>query len=378
MDKTERVLRRVTEACRVAASPASLLSGVQQALSVEVPADRWCAMTLDPATSLPTGGVHKDGLTQARVPRLLELEFATNDVNALADLARSRSPAATLSGATGGRNERSARYREVLAPDGIAHELRAVFRDGNGPWAALVLMRGTDVADFHVQDLALVAAVSESVTRALRRLLLLAEIDAHAHPGAPALLLLHGDAELSVAHASSSAREWLDQIDDGTTSEIPYALCSLALRARAGGYAVARLRTRTGRWLTAHAEAAGSDSISLILQPSRPHEIAQVLAAAYGLTSREAGVARLVAAGCSNLEIAKLLFVSRYTVEDHLKHVFEKLSVRSRSELVSRLFFDQYLPRTQADPSLDGQGWFLEKPSRRPRGEPHPPRTGQR
>ena len=89
-----------------------------------------------------------------------------------------------------------------------------------------------------------------------------------------------------------------------------------------------------------------------------------MLAAAYGLTTREAQVARLVAAGCANPEIATLLFVSRYTVEDHLKHVYEKLAVKSRSELVSRLFFDQYLPRTKADPSLDGQGWFLDGRSR--------------
>ena len=103
--------------------------------------------------------------------------------------------------ATGGRNERSARYREVLAPDGIAHELRAVFRDGSGPWAALVLMRGTGVSDFGAHDLGLLAAVSDSVTRALRRLLLLAEIDAHAHPDTPSLLLLQGEATLSIAHA---------------------------------------------------------------------------------------------------------------------------------------------------------------------------------
>jgi len=36
------------------------------------------------------------------------------------------------------------------------------------------------------------------------------------------------------------------------------------------------LRTRAGRWLTAHAEAvAGTNEVSLIMQPSRPHEIAQ-------------------------------------------------------------------------------------------------------
>lgn len=101
------------------------------------------------------------------------------------------------------------------------------------------------------------------------------------------------------------------------------------------------------------------NEISLIVQPSRPHEIAQVLSGAYALTPREAQVARLVAIGCSNPEIAELLFVSRYTVEDHLKKLYAKLAVNSRSELVSRLFFDQYLPRTMAAMKLDAQGWFM-------------------
>lgn len=359
MDKAQHVLRRVADACRGATTPAGLLSGVQAALAPAVPADRWCALTLDPATSLPTGGVHEQGLSPHLAPRMLELEYGGSDVNLLSDLARARTPVATLAGATQGHRERSARFREVLAPDGVAHELRAVFRDPSGPWAAMVLLRGGDARDFSAEETALVAGINEAVTRALRRLLLLAEAQAQAHPEAPALLLLEGDDPLRLVHRSQAASLWLEQIDDGTTAELPYALYSLALRARGCGHAVARIRTRAGRWLTVHAEAAGPRQVSLILQPSRPHEIAQVLAAAYGLTAREAEVARLVAAGCSNPEIARLLFVSRYTVEDHLKHVYQKLGVGGRSELVSRLFFDQYLPRTQPQPSLDGQGWFM-------------------
>jgi DNA-binding CsgD family transcriptional regulator len=345
----------------------SLLDGVQQALSQHVPADRWCAMTLDPATNLPTGGVHAQGLSAHRMPRLLELEFARGDVNTLSELARSRSPAATLSAATGGHIERSTRLRDVLLPDGIKHELRAVFRDPNGVWAAIVLMRGGDVGDFDATDTQLLAQASEPVARALRRLLLLAEANAPAHPDAPALVLLDGGPHPGIAHASATAAHWLEMIDDrGSASELPLALCSLALRARAEGSATVRLRIRTGRWLTAHAErVGGSSQVSVILQPSRPHEVAQVLSAAYGLTPREAEVARLVAAGCSNPEIAGLLFVSRYTVQDHLKHVFEKLAVGSRSELVARLFFDQYLPRTTAEPKLDANGWFRPESGRR-------------
>lgn len=53
------------------------------------------------------------------------------------------------------------------------------------------------------------------------------------------------------------------------------------------------------------------------------------------LTDAELRVAQLVAEGLMNREVAERLFVSTYTVETHLKHVFAKLGVGSRSELVA-------------------------------------------
>jgi DNA-binding CsgD family transcriptional regulator len=58
---------------------------------------------------------------------------------------------------------------------------------------------------------------------------------------------------------------------------------------------------------------------------------------ANGLTETERRVAELVAAGHSNKEIASELFVTVRTVETHLTHVYAKLGVHSRTELVSRL-----------------------------------------
>jgi pimeloyl-ACP methyl ester carboxylesterase/DNA-binding CsgD family transcriptional regulator len=51
------------------------------------------------------------------------------------------------------------------------------------------------------------------------------------------------------------------------------------------------------------------------------------------LTDAERRVAQLVAAGLANREVAERLYLSRYTVETHLKHVFAKLGVSSRAEL---------------------------------------------
>ena len=51
------------------------------------------------------------------------------------------------------------------------------------------------------------------------------------------------------------------------------------------------------------------------------------------MTDSELAVARLVAQGLTNREVAERLFVSQHTVSGHLRHVFAKLDVNSRVEL---------------------------------------------
>ena len=53
------------------------------------------------------------------------------------------------------------------------------------------------------------------------------------------------------------------------------------------------------------------------------------------LTDAELPVVRLAGQGLTNAQIAARLFLSRYTVETHLKHAFAKLGVESRAELAA-------------------------------------------
>lgn len=58
---------------------------------------------------------------------------------------------------------------------------------------------------------------------------------------------------------------------------------------------------------------------------------------ATGLTPREGEVHELIAQGLTNEEIAKLLYISLSTTKVHVKHIYEKLGVRSRLEAARAL-----------------------------------------
>jgi len=55
------------------------------------------------------------------------------------------------------------------------------------------------------------------------------------------------------------------------------------------------------------------------------------------LTPQEIQVALVIAGGATNKEAGASLFISHKTVEFHLGHIYGKLGVRSRSELVRKV-----------------------------------------
>jgi len=58
-----------------------------------------------------------------------------------------------------------------------------------------------------------------------------------------------------------------------------------------------------------------------------------------GLSRREMEIAGLICDGLKNREIGEKLFISEYTVENHLRSIYQKMDVSNRTSLVNRITF---------------------------------------
>ena len=77
--------------------------------------------------------------------------------------------------------------------------------------------------------------------------------------------------------------------------------------------------------------------VAVLVDRATPEEIARTLLLAYRLTARERAVARLVADGLSNVQIAHELRIALYTAKDHVKAVLAKTATESRADLMRLL-----------------------------------------
>ena len=175
-----------------------------------------------------------------------------------------------------------------------------------------------------------------------------AELEAVLSPAGPASGLvaaarLRGDLAAAAGHPAAAAAAFQAAWRRAKGLRVPLALAQLeisdARRLRAVGQpqqAVARLRSARQRLIALgarpYAEICDRE-LAAAGAPAGP----PAMPALPGLTPAEQAVARLVAVGRSNRQTAAELYVSVKTVEFHLGHIFDKLGIRSRKELITRI-----------------------------------------
>jgi DNA-binding CsgD family transcriptional regulator len=320
--------------------------------------DASCWHTHDPATLLITSHI-TERLPFCRFELLAHNEYATDDVNLFAELATSRRRVRTLRGATRNRPDSSERYRELFVPNGLDGELRAALVDGGSCWGGLIITRDAGQPDFSGEETSFLSRLSRALAKGMRASILTTAAHREPGPDAPGLVVVdeHGE----VHGSSQSAISWLQEIDDGA-DELPAVVQSTASAARRAGPGEtpphARVRTAAGRWVVLHGSRMTdeSDHVAVVIAPATPLDIVALLLGAYGLTAREREVADLVMRGQSTAQVSAALCITPYTVQDHLKAIFEKVGVHSRKELIGHVFFEHFLPRIadHATPAANG------------------------
>lgn len=385
--KMDSALERIRRSCDEASTPHDLFARLSADIHYLIPHDGATWFGADPATLLVTSPVRVEAMEDASCDPYWHYEFNVHDTGQFVDLARSPEPAAALRLSLDDRPGRSARYREVMRPQGYDDELRGVLRSGENTWGMVGFYRETGRPAFDEDDVALINQASPVIAAALRN---------HVRrqspwlgvARAPGLVLFNQQSK--VVSANAEALHWLrdlvsdvrsdepsddsailEAVDDLLASRIgnrqTSPLWALLARSRAvargidGRAARLRLRDRRGRWLVFHGscltsqpdEQTGADeqisAVAIVIEPATSSEIAPIIIEAYSLTRRERDVVGAIARGDSTSEIAAHLFLSQHTVRDHIKTVFEKVGVSSRTELVAKLFADHYDAPAHAD-----------------------------
>jgi DNA-binding CsgD family transcriptional regulator len=305
--------------------------------------DRWCWPLSDPQALVPLSGVAEHDYGPG-VARSLELEYSGGDFAAMDVLARRGNPAGSLNAETSGDLARSPRWDEVLRPVGIGDEAVVACRDALGCWGWVKAYRDSDEAPFTEQDVELLAQVGPSLGSALRRRVGAANGNGVTAPSPPGVIVL--DRDLRPVSWTAGARDWIDALPLaglfaawGMLPAVVYPVAALARLSDAPAGAHALERAIDGRWVRIEAaslEGERAGSLAVALRAAAPSETFDLLCRAYALTRRERQVVAALVAGLDTRAVTERLFISRHTVQDHLKAVFEKVGVHSRRELLAR------------------------------------------
>src|SRR5215217_9285517 len=140
-----------------------LVEGVAEELRAAIPVDALVLAATDPDTLLALGAGVVQGMPQAVCHPFWEYEFEVPDFNKFTDLARGPRQVADLHAATGGRPERSARWRELRTLMDSDAELRATFTAGDRGWGLLHANRAGTAGGFDAEEVAFVERIAPIV-----------------------------------------------------------------------------------------------------------------------------------------------------------------------------------------------------------------------
>lgn len=352
--------RSISNAChRQAQDAASYRMAMLEAMRKQIEFDAYCFTLTDPLTLLSTGALTAPAIEHMH-DKLLAAEYAKLDQLSYEEMVRNNRYVVRLHEAAGGKPQLNQRYTELLEPEGFSDELRAALFYEGQCWGFLTLFKCKTAAqpiftETDEQQLEwLVPIMGEVLKQYYYDRAALSVQTAECEQG---FLLLSG--QLQVLYCNERGKKLLrllQQAEQLTEQLLPKPLQALGSKLLAdhrlqqhslfiplqneGFMTIKAAYLQPADASAADASyphAAAQQQIVVTMQPASPASMLPYLMQLYGLTPREQQMVYELLKGSSNKQIASQLAISGHTVQDHLKAIFAKVEVSSRSELIWKL-----------------------------------------
>jgi DNA-binding CsgD family transcriptional regulator len=255
-------------------------------------------------------------------------------------------------------------YKDFLKPQNIHDQLSIYLMSGNQFLGAAVLLRPKSSPVFSSADKAKAKLIAPILTAALERAISIKknrELEQAIHSialGLPYEGIAILDQSLTLVYCNGIAAEVISQLHrlHGQHRSFPPDLPDVLHTPSAELIAsikssepnelpcieLSLFTMKSGKKVNVHIRVLFDEKntplILICFNPNNQTVKAATSLKQRGISPRELEIIHLLAEGKKNSEIAKLLFISKYTVENHLRSVYRKMDVKNRTALVHKVY----------------------------------------
>jgi len=343
-NRRRRARERIERVCVSSLDERSMRSAILEEVSRVVDFDSYVWLLTDPGSTVGCAPL-ADVPCLPRLPELIRLKYLT-ETNRWTALIDRTSPVALLNSDLG----RSRVWRELLCDFGIVDIASLVFADRYGCWGFLDLWLAGEKRRFDATAAGLLADIAAPVCAAIRTRQAATFLGAQplSAPGTgPAVLIL--DDDLTITVRTTAATQWLRSLLPTApgAAPIPAAAYNVAAQLLANESGVddhpasARAFVAGRGWVTLQAsrlDSASADvagTIAVSIEETAAQSRLDLFGRSHGLSAREQELLRLLSRGAETRDIAGAMTITEYTVQDHLKSIFGKTTLTSRSAVVT-------------------------------------------
>lgn len=256
-------------------------------------------------------------------------------------------------------------YNDFLLPQNIHRQLTVYFRAHGQLFAIMGMYRSKSAPPFSSREQAKAQAMANYVSAGLEGAVLkqkarkVEDVIGAVCTDLPYNWLIVLDECLEPIYASNGALAAVSGIDGAVNETDTCPLLPEALRSKCREFSEAarRLTNPVREAVIRYGNAACGQGMTASIRSVKSSKDAELLfilvgdakaksseaLRKFGLSRREMEISTLICDGLKNEEIGEKLFISKYTVENHLRSIYRKMDVSNRTSLMSKVAFSRNL-----------------------------------